>query len=471
MANGVAQVCALLRYVILARILGPEQLGLAATLILTASFFDMISDTGGDRFIIQDARGDDPPAQKLVHLVLVCRGAATALALIVFAWPIALFYKTPALALGMATMSLSPFIMGFLHLDLRRVQRDNDFRPEALGMMVGESLGLATTVTAALVLRNYSAVIFGLVARSSALVLVSHLTAKRPYRIGFSREHAPSLTRFAAPLMFNGLVLFLGGQGDRVLVGRSIGVKGLGHYSAIMLLIYYPSQMIQRYVHAVFMPPIAAHQQNRALRDQVSDSLGGQTFLLAILMMAGFAVVAPVMVPLLYGRAFAETAPVIALIGFLQATRFLTVWPTTVALAMGRSGIVLASNLVRLAAWPCALIGAATLGGLSGIVAGFLFGEVISFCTALAMLNLREGRHLFHSAGRLANFLLAGACTLGWATAWAAGAPTPKLAITLSVATVVSAAWVLRSEAQAINSLRDIVRPAVASRLGRRASR
>ena len=47
-----------MRYVILARLLGPEQLGLAATLLLTAQFFESLSDTGANRFIVQDARGD-----------------------------------------------------------------------------------------------------------------------------------------------------------------------------------------------------------------------------------------------------------------------------------------------------------------------------------------------------------------------------------------------------------------------------
>ena len=56
----VAQGCALGRYTLLARLLGPEQLGLAATLILTQQFFESLSDSGADRFSIQDKDGDTP---------------------------------------------------------------------------------------------------------------------------------------------------------------------------------------------------------------------------------------------------------------------------------------------------------------------------------------------------------------------------------------------------------------------------
>ena len=45
-ASAIAQVCALLRYVLLARLLGPEQLGLAAALILTGSLAIMPDLTG-----------------------------------------------------------------------------------------------------------------------------------------------------------------------------------------------------------------------------------------------------------------------------------------------------------------------------------------------------------------------------------------------------------------------------------------
>src|SRR5689334_8515196 len=67
-ASLVAQASALARYVVLARMVGPTELGLAATLILTAQFFESISDTGADRFIVQDATGDTPATQGLVQV-------------------------------------------------------------------------------------------------------------------------------------------------------------------------------------------------------------------------------------------------------------------------------------------------------------------------------------------------------------------------------------------------------------------
>jgi len=159
------QVAALLRYVLLARILGPEQLGLSAMLILTAQFFDSVTDTGSDRFLIQDPDGDSPRMQGFVQLVMAGRGLFIAAALALTAIPLAAIYHAPAIAPALMVLGLSPFILGFVHLDIRRLQRHGDMRQESAMTIVGEIAGLVGTVWAALVVRDHTAVIYGLVAR------------------------------------------------------------------------------------------------------------------------------------------------------------------------------------------------------------------------------------------------------------------------------------------------------------------
>ena len=225
-ASLVAQASALLRYVVLARLLGPEQLGLAAALNVTAAFFELISDTGGDRFLIQDRHGETAQVQKLVQLVYVGRGLLVAASLVIFAVPIANFSNTPQLAKGLALIALSPLISGFFHLNVRRAQRGHDFRSEAICMIASESAGLVATVIGAWVTRDFTAVVYGVITRAIVVVLASHIQAKRPYRLGWDSEHAPRLARFAAPLMLNGLMIFIASQSDRVFVGSQLGVEG-----------------------------------------------------------------------------------------------------------------------------------------------------------------------------------------------------------------------------------------------------
>jgi O-antigen/teichoic acid export membrane protein len=136
----IAQASALVRFTILSRILGPSELGLAATIILTGHFFDAVTENGGDRFLIQDSEGDSPKVQELVQLMLSTRGVLTAIFLLILAVPIAGLYGTPALAPGIALLAISPLVAGFTHMDMRRQQRHHDFRTESLALVLSEIL-------------------------------------------------------------------------------------------------------------------------------------------------------------------------------------------------------------------------------------------------------------------------------------------------------------------------------------------
>jgi O-antigen/teichoic acid export membrane protein len=457
----ISQGCALLRYVVLARLLGPEQLGIAATLVVTASFFDMISDVGSDRFLIQDRDGGAAHIQKLVQMVAVGRGTMVALGLVIFAIPIAYFYNTPELAKGLAILAFSPLIAGFMHFDNRRAQRDHDFRFEATSVICAELAGLTATLVGAWLTHHYTAILFGVLTRTSVAVLSSHILSRRRYALGWDKEHAPRLARFGAPLMLNGLMLFVVSQGDRVIVGHELGVKALGYYSAIMLLIYYPAGLLVRYLVAINIPLIAAQRDHPAERQKVIDSMGGQTLLLAIGMAAGFAVVAPPIVPLLFGARFSQAPLLIGLIGCLQTARFMLTWPTTVALATGRTGTVLLSNLAHSFAFAGAFIGMALLGGMPGLVGGFLAGEMLATALAMVLVNRNNGRAPMDRFDRL------GAClaTYGLVIAWnmTLSAHFWWGAVALVPASIALGAWIWVSEAAvilaALATARQVVAP------------
>jgi O-antigen/teichoic acid export membrane protein len=185
------------------------------------------------------------------------------------------------------------------------------------------------------------------------IALVSHLTAERPYRAGLAPRHAGRLAAFATPLMLNGLLLFLGSQGDRLLIGKQVGLTELGHFSAAMLLIFYPAAVLQRFLSAIHLPLIAADAP-AGDRVQTTALLGGQATLIGILMIVGYALVAPAAVPILFGSVFTQPTGLLVLIGCLQTFRFVRLWPITAALAIGRSGLVLCSNMLRLLAFPIA---------------------------------------------------------------------------------------------------------------------
>jgi O-antigen/teichoic acid export membrane protein len=412
--------CAAVRYLVFARVLGPHELGLAATLILTASFLDTITDTGSDRFLIQDASGGEPAALAMVHVVLVVRGLLTASVLVGGSALIAAFYNTPTLQLAFVAMAIYPLINGFQHADMRRQQRDHDFQAEGICSTAAELAAIGVAVWSALTFHNFYCVILTFITRAIVFVVATHLTAKAPYRLGFDRDFAAKLGRFGGPLMLNGVATFFGLQGDRLVIANRLSSTELGLYSAVSLLAFYPMAAMSKILMGIQMPMVARSRESPAAREAVLDEVASDTTLVSMAAAIGFFVVTPFVLVPLYGARFAQSTTVIGLVGVLQAWRLLRFWPTTVALGIGRSFSVMVSTTVRLVALPLSL-GCLALGyGLVGIIWSFIFGEVIASAVNVAMVNRAIGRKLVRDFDRLG--LMLGCTGVIYAAARASGA-------------------------------------------------
>jgi O-antigen/teichoic acid export membrane protein len=462
-ASGVAQICALARYTVLARLLGPEQLGLAAILILTAQFFESVTDSGSDRFLVQDRGGNDPALLRLTHLVSLARGLLIAGALVVLAGPLASLSGAPQLAPEIAILAVAPLIMGLVHWDYRRQQRESDFRGEGRIVAGAEVASLIVTTIAAWLLRDFTAILYGLITRALVTVVISHGVAQRRYGVGYAREYAPRLARFGWPLMINGLLIFMGGQGDRILISNQLGVAELGHYSAVILLIFYPSGVLMRFMTTTFLPRIAARQAGDAAWERACAALASQTMLMGLAMAFGFVMVAPVAVPILYGPQFGVGWLTIALIAILQSARFIRMWPVTLAMGLGKSHVVMVNNAVRMLAFPLAIAGLALWDGIVGILGGFILAELLAFLVGLVMTNRLFQHGVLEGGGRFIQFLSGSALlilfVLCYEQEWWSGLAGTGMLLFLW------AAWVVRAEWQAMQDMLALVDRATGHRL------
>ena len=80
--QGLVQLLMLGRNVVLARLLGPAEMGSAAALVITASLLDMISNLSADKLLIQAADGDSPRFQATAQAIHVIRGVVQAMGLV-----------------------------------------------------------------------------------------------------------------------------------------------------------------------------------------------------------------------------------------------------------------------------------------------------------------------------------------------------------------------------------------------------
>src|SRR2546427_4498591 len=82
------QACSFLRNVIIARLVSPEDFGIAVTFALTLYFLEMISNLATETLLVQAEDGNDPNFQRAAHLAQAGRSLANALLLFLLAGPV-----------------------------------------------------------------------------------------------------------------------------------------------------------------------------------------------------------------------------------------------------------------------------------------------------------------------------------------------------------------------------------------------
>lgn len=345
--QGVTLVCRFVRNVIFARILSEADFGVAATFALTLTSLELVANLSIDRVIVQSKDGDDPEFQAVAHTVQIARGAFMAVMLAVIAFPIAYIFKVPETRWAFLALAIAPAIRCFQHFDINRFERSMRFGPRV--MVEGGSQVLITIASAPLAfwLRDYTAMLWILLADAVIVVAGTHLFAERRYMIGFDRRVLRSIFHFAWPLLLNGLLMFFILQGDRYVVGGFYSVEALAGYALAVSLVMAVHGIPFRIVNQMMLPQLSSVQDDQEAflysYTRAAALLCAVTALFTVLVVG----TTPVLVPLIYGERYEEAFRFAAWLSAAQAVRMIRVGPALACMARGDTKALLVANVVR----------------------------------------------------------------------------------------------------------------------------
>ena len=120
------------RNLILARMLGPDNMGVAAIFVVTLSFIELSSDLSVTKLIIQSPQGARPSFLRTGQTFELARGLLMSLVLFALAWPAALLFDEPQILWALQLLAVAPFIRAFMHLDFAQQQRRLNYLPTML---------------------------------------------------------------------------------------------------------------------------------------------------------------------------------------------------------------------------------------------------------------------------------------------------------------------------------------------------
>lgn len=392
--QALSQGLSFVRNIIIARLLSPEDFGIAATFAITVSLLEMISDLAADKLIIQARDGDDPRLQSTAQLWQFIRGVASGLIIVLLAWPIAALFKVPEATWAFYWLALVPVLRGLVHLDIRRLQRWMRFWPAVASEAASQLVVTVAAFPLAWWLRDYSAMLWIVIIQAAVLALVSHMVAERGYGWSWDRAHAARLLDFGWPLLINGVLMFAIFQGDRLIVGSMYSMEELGLYSVAVALAFAPTTLLASLSLSILLPLLSQVQDDRP-RLTHRYVLSAQFFAAASCLVAAlFVLLGPMLIELCFGEKYVGAADVLAVLAMMQAVRLFRVPPTVAAMARGDTQNSMLANMARLAGLPLALTAALFDAPLTWIAAGGAVGEALGFAAAVIRLKRRQAERL-----------------------------------------------------------------------------
>jgi O-antigen/teichoic acid export membrane protein len=435
--QGGAQVLSFVRNVIVARLLGPEHLGVAATFLVVLTLVEVVSDLSGDKMLVQADDGDEESFQAVVQFVTFLRGLGLGLLLLLMAWPVPTLFGVPEARWAFICLAAYPVLRGAVHLDTVRWQRELRFGPHvAVDTAVHVGLTIAAWPLCAW-LGTYAAVLWILLAQAGVLTIGAHLLARRRYRWRWETATVRRIASFSWPLVINGGLIFVIVQGDQLLVGTCYSMTELGLYAVAFSLTAAPTLLLSRISNALLLPVLSRRRNVREAFEAACERGGQVLAALAVALATGFLLAGPTLAEWIYGAAYTAAGSIMGWLGVMQAIRLVRMAPTQAAIALGDTRNAMLSNCWRMSALAGALPAALAGADVVWIAAAGGAGEMAALVASITRLRRRQG---VDATIWLRSLLPAAAVVAMTMAGRAAGAPAWALATGLAVAAIVAMA-------------------------------
>jgi O-antigen/teichoic acid export membrane protein len=395
--RGVERGLQFLRNVIVARIVSPEDFGIAALFVMTVSFLETMSNLAVDTLLIQSPEGDKPGFQTTSQMIIALRGLSLAVVLFLIAGPVAILFDIPNATWAFRVLAVVPLIRGVAHQDTIRFQKELNFKPRIITDVASQIISTLAAFPMAVWLGDYSAILYLIIIQTLARTISSHLMAERSYTWGWEPVHAREIISFGWPLLINGILLFLILQGDRLVIGAADFIFSretysktlLGLYSAAFLLSTIADEAIWSVVSPVLFSLLSKAQ------DCKTQFLKLYQFLVQVIVFIStplgifFILMGGWLMKLVYGKEYLAAELYIVWLGAAQSIRLIRRTSISASLSSGDSRIPPITSAFRALSFILCFVFAARGEDISWIAASSLLGELIALAVSIVLLKHR----------------------------------------------------------------------------------
>jgi O-antigen/teichoic acid export membrane protein len=341
---------AFVRNLIVARFVTKADFGIASLIAMWLSIGELFGDMGVGRCLVRSPERDERGFLGTGHALTVGLFASAGLALVLGGGEAARLMgdNMEPYAWAFRAVGVILWIRAFTHCGAWQTQRSMRFGPMAIAQAVSQGAGVLLAAPVALWLKDYRAMVVLAAVNVLAYVIATHVVSPQKYELRFIREFGAAFWRFGAPLVADGLLMFLLFHGERVILSRTQTPDVLGAYSAVFQLAFAPTLLLANTAMGLGIPELA-HAPDERVRNKryaVACGLIGACVLgLACLLILG----GGPLIKVVFGSKYEGSWAIMAAVAAGQGFRILRIAPTVRAMERGDTLLPFICNLVRAA--------------------------------------------------------------------------------------------------------------------------
>jgi O-antigen/teichoic acid export membrane protein len=320
------QVLGVIRLIILARILSPNNFGLMGIALLAMSALETFSQTGFAQALIQKKEKTEKYLDAAWTFMLI-RNIALFAILFLGAPYIAYFFEAPEASLLMRVIGISLLfgssggIGGFANIGILYFQKELEFNKQFIYRLTGTLADFVVAVSSAIILKSIWALVFGLLAGNIVRFFVGYLIHPYRPRLNFDFDKARELYTFGKWILGSSVLVFLITQGDDIFVGKLLGVTMLGFYQMAYRISNMPATEITHVISQVTFPAYSKLQDNiPKLREAYLKTLQLTAFI-SIPLAGGIFILAPDFTKIFLGEQWMPMVPAMQVIALWGLSR------------------------------------------------------------------------------------------------------------------------------------------------------
>ena len=381
--------------IVLARILVPADFGLVAMATSLIAFLELLTYFGLDIALLRDRETTPAHYDAVWSLNVIC-GGLIALAMLLLSVPAAHFYREPRVTLVICALAAGAFITGFENVGVVNFRKEMRFDREFRYVFYRRLITFASTVSLAVILHSYWALVAGMLLGRVARVVLSFTL--QSYRPRFSLSSLGDLMHFSKWLMLQNFMNFLKTRSSDFVVGRLAGSGALGVFSVAAEISNMPGTELIAPINRAILPAYMNLAKDPPALRREFLSVMAMVALIGIPAVAGFAVCAPFLVLVLLGPKWIQAAALIEILAFYGITQVMQSNAYSAFLALGKPQLFVRITSIHVAMLVILLVVLTRSYGLEGAAWAYVAASAlimpIDFYLITRFMGLRPAAYV-----------------------------------------------------------------------------